>query len=80
MDNDAFEAAARRIVEDNQKARRAASDRTSRLMDVLIQGDRDKFTEAVNDIIDNATGSKEKDGQVLGPDGEAQPSDGSDHG
>jgi len=47
-------------------------------MDVLCNGtDRDKYTETVNDIIDTATGSTTKIGEVLGEDGKPQSPDGS---
>lgn len=81
MDDPLFDAA-RRIVEENQKARSEFAGRASRLADALITGG-DEFSEAVNDILDEATGTKDgagKDGEVLGQDGSPQSPDGDDHG
>lgn len=75
--DDALSKSLSRIVSDNQKARTQAQQRASRLMDVLVDGSgRDKYTETVNDIIDAATGRAKEVGEVLGADGEAQPTDG----
>ena len=52
-----------RIIKANQESRSATSRRTSRLMDALIGDDGEEFTDAVNDILDEATGVKKKDGE-----------------
>ena len=77
--DDALEKALSRIVEANEKARAQSADRARRLMDALVQ-DSQAFTEAVNDIIADATGSRKEGDGVLGEDGEAQPPDGDANG
>ena len=77
--DDALEKALSRIVEANEKARAQSSDRARRLMDALVK-DSQAFTEAVNDIIADATGSGREGDAVLGEDGTPQPADGNADG
>lgn len=75
--DDALSQSLSRIVEGNQKARAQSAERAARLMDALVDGpDRQKYEEAINDILSSATGRTGKSGDVLGENGETQSPDG----
>ena len=53
--DDAIRDAVSRIVAENQKSRALSSDRARRLMDSLVSGEREEYTDTVNDIISEST-------------------------
>lgn len=73
--------ALRRIIAENNQARRSHSSRLARLTDVLHSGDPDEFHRTATGILDESIealrGPAGEDSSVLGPDGETEPLGGS---
>ena len=54
----------KRIIEDNQRARTESQDRTSRLLDAFLTGDRQEYTDSVQEILNEALGTDDSESET----------------